>query len=403
MPARAILTETLKRARVSLEGALPGWLRRRPGTPATEPQEALELCAALSFQADPEAEGIPKAVARAFSAAPLEADSPLFAGRDAELDAVREAFAVWRSGRDTMLVVTGPAGCGLTSFLNRVGGLAAAGEVLRHYRLPARPADSDAALVMASAMFELPAPAADFDALQEAVLALEPRILVLDGAHVLASRIMGSVQAIRSLGALMVATSGRHFWVLGCHEQAWRRLRYLHQADRYFSRHVELPYLDAEGLSMTIGRRLEQAGMRLSEARDGARGEGAAAPWEALHRLSRGKPDLAFFHLLQAAEFAPESREFRLGAWRTLDYSVFRQLDRDELFALAEIAAHGGLTVTEHRDIFRTQSEDTRLLFAHLSRLGLIECPPDNAGQYRLVPLFADAVIAHLVNGNYLY
>lgn len=402
------ISELASRLRDLTARAWPGWLGGRPGAlaPSAEENAPLTLCAALTFQSDPRAQGVPEAFGKAFAVSPLPAGSVLLAGREQELETLTSCLSAWRAGSKTMLAVTGSTGCGLTSFLQQLDTLSAGGEQVCYHSIDARPQDSAELLTLAARLFDLKHPAADFDALCEQALACAPRIVVLDGGHFLASRIMGSVQAIRGLGALMVATLDRHLWVLGCHEQAWRRLIHLHQADRYFSHHIALGYLDASALEATVTARLELAGYRLAKD-DAAPPEANDTPWQRslaeLQRLSQGKPDLAFFHLLRAAEFRPDEREFSLGAWNKLDYTPLRQLERDDLFTLAEIAAHGGLTPTEHQSIFRTQPEDTRLRLAHLSRLGLVVRAPGGAGAYRLVPLFAEAVITHLVNGNYLY
>ncbi len=402
------ISEFVSRLRELAARARPVWLGGQAGAlaPAAEEDTTLALCSALGFQSDPRAQGVPEVCCEAFAASPLAAGSPLLAGRERELESLTACVSAWRAGDKTMLAVTGPAGCGLSSFLRQIETLTTGGERVCYHRLDVRPRDSAEALAIAASLFDITDPPADFDALRERALACEPHILVLDGGHALASRIMGSAQAMRGLGALMVATLERHLWVVGSHEQAWRRLIYLHQADRYFSHHIALGYLDASGLEATITARLERSGYRLAPgdtATPGANDTALPRALADLQRLSQGKPDLAFFHLLRAATFAPGEREFNLGAWRKLDYSPLRQLDRDDYFTLAEIAAHGGLGAAEHQAIFRARPEDTRLRLAHLGRLGLVECPPGNAGQYRLVPLFAEAIIAHLVNGNYLY
>ncbi|MEZ4483054.1 MAG: hypothetical protein R2864_00185 [Syntrophotaleaceae bacterium] len=87
-----------------------------------------------------------------------------------------------------------------------------------------------------------------------------------------------------------------------------------------------------------------------------------------------------------------------------LDYSSLRSLDRQQLYALAEIVAHGELTTAEHAAIFGCDALRSQMLLDHLAQLNLLECAQDEnvSDRYQLSPLFFAPVTATLEGSNIL-
>lgn len=85
-------------------------------------------------------------------------------------------------------------------------------------------------------------------------------------------------------------------------------------------------------------------------------------------------------------------------------WSRWRKLGRQQLYALAEIVAHGELTTTEHKAIFNCDSLRSHMLLDHLAQLNLLEyTPEENAPErYQLSPLFFAPVTATLEGRNIL-
>lgn len=353
--------------------------------------------------------GIPEALLEVFSELPLDSADPRFTGREAALGIAADALGRWRAGQAAMVVVSGPRGCGVTSLLRHFGTLMRSDEHLRYECLTRRLTDVDHTMAQVAHLFDLDAIPDTLDELVQAVNLVPPRVVAVDDGFWLASRVMGSFQALRTLGAVMVASQERHLWVLGCPAEAWRRICYLHQAERYFSHRIELGFFDAKEFAALVNNRLVAAGLAEPTA-EHAEAEEETPPLgrhlAAIHRQTRGKLDLAFFHLLRTLSIDRESGELGFEPLVPINFAVLRELGRDELFTLAEIAAHGCLGGREHQALFRLSPEDSRMRLEYLCRRNLIEAVGSGAGgeaNYRLVPMFSDAITSHLVNANYLY
>lgn len=87
-----------------------------------------------------------------------------------------------------------------------------------------------------------------------------------------------------------------------------------------------------------------------------------------------------------------------------LDFAVLNGLSRDDLFALAELAAHGRLTAAGHQAIFRNAQGESLLQLERLRHQCLVERGEADADpEYRLMPLFSNRIIKHLKTANVLY
>lgn len=352
--------------------------------------------------------GLPNALVDGCLAGPLKAGDPLFVGRSDALERLDAALDAWRRQQPMMVAVTGPQGCGITSLLRQIETALQPGEEITYRALDARPYTSQEALAQCGAFFGLDVRPDSIEELVGQLNALEPRFIVLDNGHFLACRIMGASEAIRTVGAVMVATQERHQWVLGCHLQAWQRLSHAHQADRYFAETIELKGFDKDELGAVIQARFDAAGFALARPGEApAEGDKRLFPegrLTALQQLSRGLPDAAFFHLLRAIEPGADG-DLALKDFAPFDYAALKTLSRAEMFALAEIAVHGALTGAEHQALFRMREQESQMILQRLCGLCLLErfAGADGDARFRLVPVHAQAIAAHLANANYLY
>jgi hypothetical protein len=370
----------LQRLLSELRKPLPGWLGGQGGQPATAPETAWPLADALLCN---------RGLGGDFAPEALPAGDARFVGRTGELETLGGIVERWRSGHAIMAAVTGPQGCGITSLLNQVPGLLAADTVYHSERLGERLRDSSAVLALVTQLFDLQTAPDSSAALIDQLNAAVPRVVILDNAHFLAFRVMGARDAARRLGAVMVATQPRHLWIMGCRRQAWLRMAYLHQVERFFTHVLELDYFSAEQLGELIA------------ARQSAPAADAPPPdLPRLHQLCRGKPDLGFLYL-----HCGTSTE--AGSYRPLDVSILKRLEMDELFTLAELAVHGSLHSGEHSQIFRLSPQNSQLQLNQLCNQGLVErLGPDGASpeaRYRITPILSALVSDHLYKSNYLY
>jgi hypothetical protein len=351
--------------------------------------------------------GLPETLLQAFSVEPLVAGDARFIGREQQMNRLWAAIESWRAGRSTMIAVTGPQGCGTTSFLQQLASLVGGDETFCYGQLTRRPYDIDDTLALLGTITGCERPVGSVDDLLEYLNSLPPKVFAIDNGHFLACRIMGATEAIRTFGAVMVATQQRHLWVLGCEDYAWRRLVYVYQADRYFTERVELPLFSEAGLGQCLAIRLQLSGITPDA---GILEDNEQIPAVLAHqlstlcKLSNGKPDLAFFYLLGALPAYDENRELELQPVVPLDFSVLKQLGSEELFTLAEVAAHGRLSIDDHRSVFRSGREESWLRLERLCHLCLLDRDETAAEPaYHLVPLYSDVITRHLNNANYLY
>lgn len=333
----------------------------------------------------------PSALDSPFTRAPLPAGDNRVVDRESARLAIVNAHAAWQDGRPRLVAITGPSGCGLSTLLNQIPIWVGADTAVVRLDLQRRPDTASDALARVLGGFATPAG----DTLDDAVACLTeqpPSLILVDNGHFLYSRLMGSNEGIRTLQALMVATQGRHLWLLACETQAWRRQCDAARTDRYFDDIITLDYLARDALAAVLAARglMPDVGTGASLTEDQI---------DALHKVSRGHPALA----LCLAERAMLDSAERIPA--PFDESELRELERTELLALAEISAHGVLTATDLQSIFRRDNPSIGILLHHLQQCSLIAVVPHEAAEpgYRLQPLLAPVINAHLVRANYLY
>ncbi|MGB5178648.1 MAG: ATP-binding protein [Gammaproteobacteria bacterium] len=388
-------------------------LSRLPGRQAHEQAEPVkvhaDLCLAQTARRTRHyAElALPEALLQAFSTEPLAAGDTRFVGREEQSNRLLAALEMWRAGHSSMVAVTGLQGCGISSFLQQLPTRVADSESCNYCKLTHRPYDINDTLLMLGAVVGGEPSVGSVEELVEYINGLPPSVFVIDNGHFLACRIMGANEAIRIFGAVMVATQQRHLWVLGCQEYAWRRLVYVYRADRYFADRVELPLFSELELGQCLTNRLQASGFALSA---GSTGESVQQPTllarqsSTLYKLSNGKPDYAFFYFLGSVLVHDESRQLELQPVVPPDFSILKQLISEELFTLAEVAAHGQLTIDDHRAVFRCSRDESWLLLERLYRQCLLDKHETTAEpEYHLVPQYSNVIGSYLANANYLY
>lgn len=339
---------------------------------------------------------LPPALAAALSDQPLPAGDPRFVGRAAELEQLQQALQQWQAGEGSLTAVIAPRGAGLTSLLNQLAGQVAPEQCCS--LLPAGPqglADALAELARALGLQAAPGSADEaIDLLEQ----LPPRVILVDAGDGWLARQPGNMAVIQALGAIMVATQARHCWVFGCADQGWRRLCYLFQADRFFSRQLVLADFSSEALALLLEQRL--AAVPWPEAQDEA---SRLALWRSLHGLSEGLPGLALCLLTCALRLEPAPG---LSPPPRLDASSLKDCDPDELFSLAEIFVHRQLDQRGHERLFGISAPQSLLRLERLCRLGILQASktadPHN-DQYRVSPLLSRQLVHYLVTRNQLY
>ncbi len=380
----------------------------RPDEPAESIRVNIDLCLAQAVRrAQRYADmALPQALLQAFPVEPLAAGDARLVERKQQSDRLLAALGTWRTGHGSMVAVTGPQGSGITTFLQQLATQVGDHEAWRYGELTHRPYDINDTLAQLCAIVGCEQPVDSVEQLLEYLNGMTPSIIAIDNGHFLACRIMGANEAIRVFGAVMVATQQRHFWVLGCEQYAWRRLAYVYRADRFFSGQIELPLFSEAELGQCLTARLQASGITpdTGTSTDHPQSLPALArQLTTLHRLSNGKPDFAFFYLLGSLVI-DEHKLWDIQPLVELDFSLLKQLISEELFTLAEVAAHGQLSVDDHRAVFRCSREESWLLLERLYHQCLLDRNGTGAEPaYHLVPVYSDVITRFLNNANYLY
>lgn len=382
------------------------------GFPSTEPTEPIRLLTDLCLIRDACSSGyvsqaLPETLLQAFSTEALAAGDSRYIDRELQSTRLLAAVDLWRSGRSAMVAVTGPQGCGMTSFLRQMEQQVGADNNCRYSQLENRPYDTGDTLALLCTITGCEQACHSIDDAINYINSLEPGIFFIDNGHFLACRIMGANEAIRVFGAVMLATQQRHLWVLGCQEYAWRRLVYVYRADRYFTDRIELPLFNEDELGLCLTTRLQVSGMALNSA---TQNDDDPVPAEltrhlpALHKLSNGKPDFAFFYFLSSLLVNAGNGALDMQTVVALDFGALKQLISEELFTLAEVAAHGQLSINDHRAMFRISHEQSLLILQRLFHQCLLDRNETEKGvTFCLAPQYSDVVTRYLTNANYLY
>ena len=381
----------------------------RPAEHAESIKVLTDLCLAQSARRARhyKEKALPEALLQTFTVEPLSAGDARFVGREEQLTRISSALELWRAGHSSMIAVTGPQGCGLSSFLRQLEQLVGSNGTFRYSKLTHRPYDISDTLNMLSEFAGFEQPAKSVEELLERINELPPGVFVIDNGHFLSCRVMGAHAAIRIFGAVMVATQQRHLWILGCEEYAWRRLTYIYRADRYFTDRIELAMFSGPELDQCLALRQQMSGVDLNSKMDGGDKElpdELESELPTLYKLSNGKPDFAFFYYLGGLQLNPENKQLDMKPVSALDFSALKNLIREELFTLAEVAVHGSMTIDDHRALFRSSREESWLLLERLYQQCLLDKDEtDEEPRYRLVPVYSEVISRYLTSTNYLY
>ncbi len=388
-------------------------------TSSAQTQEKLVAIAALPSRSEltQRLEAPSEKIRPFFLAEPITTDG-LLIGRESELQQLQEALGQWLKGRPCSLVLVGPQGCGKTSLVNCF--LQNIGDEFEFVRgeIDRRLESQQAVLDFLSDLFGFEDHVEDTPGLISRIQELPPGLIILDGGHNLLLRIIGGRQAAETFFYILLATRRRHLWLLTCRRWPWQNLCRHVQAETYFTHKIPLDAPDETQQREALERRAEQAGIELhfAESERDAESEDTSEKhqeeiaedfYRDLFNASGGNLRAALYFWLLGSRFEDNGKRVVLHPPGQLDTRFIRDLQRDHLLSLAEIAGHGMLSPQEHQRIFRVDALTSRLTFTLLHQLRLIEpiCEgtPDDHTPYSLDSVTQHAVTAMLDQMHFLY
>ena len=398
-------------------GVGPQSAQRGPAPAGSPPTSAAELLHTL-----------PIVYQRLFAFEPVT-DEQFLAGRDRELDEMQAAWALWRGGGGSVLLVVAEPGVGATSFLNiALRRIAEDGGDLRRVELRDRIRD-ESALAHRVASWLGVDEAGSLDAIAGRGPGNRrdraPPVVLVEGAEHLAIRAPGGVRLARRFLEFAARGLPGAFWVVSIGWSAWQLMRTRAPELAAFLPILSLSPLAPAELRSAVRSRHRRSGLplRYLEPRTGAarlrlrvrRRAGRSARhqelierdyFERLRRLCGGSVRLALLYWLRSADFATEEGRVLVRPLEPLGART-DGLSRDQGFALKAVLDHGSVTAEEYAEIVRVRPSDgEHTLKALAAGRFVVEMAASTGGdpvRYAIDRLMVGPVVEHLRSHNILH
>ena len=364
---------------------------------------------------------LPPIYRRLFRLEALQTDDFLVARND-ELDTMRQALVRWENKRSCALALVGEVGTGKTSLLNCAEPkLFRRHQVFRHAFEETVNNEADLVRTLCSIIGINKASSLD-DVTRYFADREEPCVIILEHGYELFIRRIGGLEVIRAFLQLISATSQKVFWCLSMTESAWRYLDAVVQISEYFSYMIETRNMPADELEQAVMARHEVSGYGLrflpgdspSVARRLKKAKDEDAQQDILHEVyfdhlsdaSKGNVQIALFYWLRSILEVKEDTVF-VEALKPLRFAFLASLSADKLFTLAAMLQHGTLTVSEHKEIFRSAQAISQGVLDTLAASNIIQIRPGaiDKGElrYAINPVMRRPVVDLLWNRHILY
>jgi hypothetical protein len=413
---RENLQEPLRRTARPLAFLRQGVERLWPGKERKDKSET--MLRSLADLPTPEAilkkaEKLPPVCRRLFTCGALK-NREFMVGKNRDLDTLRELFQRWQKGFLCSIAVTGPDGSGKTSLVNCFQSELGNQVPVLRVNFEKRLTDERQLLEICREWFALPDTPADLAAVENHLKNMPRTVIIVEGLHHLVLRTVGGLETGRAFLRLVLASRHHLLWVATIRKYPWQRMEHLVDIDRYFTHQVPTLFNSQAEIRDALLLRLHTSGYPVTFLDDGnLAGKTAASPekdaqdnrrdrfFSDLFSATRGNMQAALFYWLLNLEFDPEEKVLRVTPFDKLDYGSLKSLERQQLYALAEILAHGGLTAREHAAIFGISPMQSRMLLDYLTQMNLLQYPQagEDETYYQVNPLFF-APIASLLEAH---
>lgn len=361
-------------------------------------------------------ESFPPLHRRLFTLGPLKTREFLVA-REEELEVLDDLFTRWEQGQACSLAVIGPEGSGKTSLVNCFASEYGAQGQLRRLEIDKRLQSPEDVIELFRQGFDIKKPVATLDELVGELLTRPKGMVLVEGGHNLALRVVGGGRAVEPLCYLLLATRRHFLWLVTFRKVPWERLDYQYQINRFFTHQISTLLAGQQEIRQVLLLRQRISAYPLIFAGEGNGKEADGPSGDARERENRffrelfaasgGNLDAAFHYWLLCLGYDAETESFRACPLGKIDFSFLRALDGDQHFTLAEVLGHGGLSAEEHQRIFHCDPLTGRLRLEYLASLGLLltETAKGAEGEvrYRLNPVYYTPVVKTLEVMNILY
>jgi hypothetical protein len=314
----------------------------------------------------------------------------LLVAREEGMATLERAFERWSDGHAASVVVRGEKGSGRTTLVRIATDHLLAGHPIHsvdlHYTV------TDAADLIAAIASAFEVEAADWKALENALLDGEPAIGILEDAHHLFIRALGGFGVLEAFLQFVTVTQQRVFWILTIDEYAWNYLDRAVGLAPHFTHEVTTTNLAAARLEEAVMARHEVSGYGLRfetteraverrlidrflrrppESELSLKERRRKAFFRDLNQIAEGNIFMALFYWLRSIDRVDDN-DLVLKDPSIIDVEFLDQLPLPALHTIAAIILHGGLSPTEHERIFQLTPAESRLQLASLADSHLI-------------------------------
>ncbi len=246
-----------------------------------------------------------------------------------------------------------------------------------------------------------------------ALQALPPTVFVVQDLHRAVLRAVGGFDAVRTLIEVFQATSEEHFWLCTLHKTMWAYLSGASGAVGLsaFREVIDLRALSANDLEGWIPEVVAAAGYSLTYEglRAGRRGDDEraaererAAFWRLLAEASHGNPGVARQYFASALALGEGTSTVDVGLFHAPSVKDLEGLKDDDMFVLAGLIVHDGLSLDELVTVLNANTGSTRATCRRLESLGVLD--GDEAGAwFRITTRWLPAVDRLLRQMSFLY
>lgn len=357
-------------------------------------------------------------------------NEPLFnreflVGMTEEMNLLTETYSRWQSGRASSVAIVGPEGSGKTSLLNCFEIEMENDVKISRFELAHRMRSTADVLRMLEDVFDIPEPSATAVELIGKIQKLERQIVIFENGHQLYLRTVGAREALETFFYILINTRTNLFWLLSFRLHPWTRMGYIHQIDRFFTHVIKTEFHNMLELKTALLLRqratgqeplFDETGVSSYRLRKLLLQHQAYEPpvqqaleefyFSNLFDLTGGNMESALFYWLRSLQLS-ENNTISVKPCHKMDNGFIKNLSSINLLSLAEVLAHGGLSVKEYGDIFNIDELRSRLVLDYLRQIRILKGHnKDKHGQpqfYTINPLFYQPISTVLNAAHIIY